>query len=178
MKRWRSKYTMFIVMLILVITAAFLLYPVANTSASEQTGRIAYLDVWAVFNVHPQKAVAEAELNQLAQLMQSELEEKARDLPANEQQEMLREYQAELSYNEQTLIQEIINSIKEVVVIVAEEKEIEMVLDKKNVIYGGYDLSDAVLNYIKQEEDILDKENSIEEDGIIDIEASLGSEEE
>ncbi|MEJ6951258.1 OmpH/Skp family outer membrane protein [Natronospora cellulosivora (SeqCode)] len=176
MKRWRSKCTMSL-LLILLLTSVLSLYLVPNTFAqSEYVGRVAYIDLWAVFNVHPEKPTAEAELNDLAQSMQSELEERARDLTADEQQELLKQYQSKLSEKEQELIQEIIDSIKEVVIILAEEKQLEMVLDSKNVIYGGYDLSDDIIERINKE---LQSEETInlDDDSLIELEYSSSSDE-
>ncbi|MFW5980960.1 MAG: OmpH family outer membrane protein [bacterium] len=179
MKNMRKNYSMHTVLIIFVVTAFLLLNSVSAIYAQDEpSGRVAFIDLWAVFNVHPQKAIAENQLNDLAQSMQSELEERVREenLAADQQQELLKEYQSELSHKEQELIQEIIDSIKEIVVNIAEEKGIEMVLDQKNVIYGGYDLSEDVIEYINNEyqvenNDLIDTdENIIELDDYLDIE--------
>lgn len=114
------------------------------------SGKIVYVDLWAIFNAHPDKAVAEIELNQLAQSMQAELEEKAEGLPNDQKQELLREYQSRLTEKEQVIVQEIVDSIKEIIIKIAKEKQVRMVLDKSNVLYGGYDMTEEVIAYIKQ----------------------------
>src|SRR5690554_5743227 len=135
----------------ILLTGVFSFVLMDTTEADEGAkGRIAYVDVWTVFNIHPDKSNAERELNQLAQEMQAELEEKARDLPEDQQQDMLKDYQNRLTQREQELIQEIINKIKEVIIEVAEEKEVKVVLDKQNVIYGGYDMTPDVVDYIEE----------------------------
>ena len=160
MKISKYKYIISAGLILLLIGTAMILYPVGNIGAEdESTGRIAYVDVWAVFNVHPRKAEAEEELNKLAQSMQSELEKKAKDLPKEQQQDMLKEYQTKLSQQEQDLIQNIIDSIKDVVIEVAKDKEVKMVIDKKNVIYGGYDLTQDVIDHINNNKDKLQPEN-------------------
>jgi len=143
---------------IILMTAllVFLYSFVLLEAEGETRGRIAYVDVWAVFNNHPQKAIAEEKLNQLARSMQLELEEKAKDRPKEEQQEMLEEYQTLLSQKEQELIQEIIDIIGEVIQIVAREKEVTIVLDKKNVIYGGYDMTQDVIEFIEENPETAD----------------------
>lgn len=148
-----KKYKYFIVAGLMILLSGLItfLYPFASLRAENETrGRIAYVDVWAVFNAHPQKAIAEKKLNQIAQSMQLELEKKAKDLPKDKQQEMLKEYQSKLNRQEQELIQEIIDAIEEVIQTVAREKEVKIVLDKKNVIYGGYDMTQDVINYIEK----------------------------
>jgi len=146
----RYRLTIGIVIIILLIGVFSFLSMEYIGAENETKGRIAYVDVWTVFNVHPEKASAERELNQLAQSMQAELEEKARDLPKEEQQNMLKDYQGRLSQKEQELIQEIIDGIKDVIIEVAKQKEVKIVLDKKNVIYGGYDMTQDVIDYINQ----------------------------
>jgi|SRR5690554_2309210 len=135
----------------ILLVGVFSFVLMEKTEADEGAkGRIAYVDVWTVFNIHPDKSSAERELNQLAQEMQTELEENARDLPEEQQQDMLQDYQNRLTQREQELIQAIINKIKEVIMVVAEEKEVKVVLDKQNVIYGGYDMTPDVVDYIEE----------------------------
>lgn len=180
MKRLKSKYTISIVLAAFLITAFLSLYFVPDIFAeTDESARVAFIDLWAVFNVHPQKSVAEAELNELAQTMQAELEERVREenLTAEQQQELLKEYQARLSQREQELIEEIIDSIREVVVLVAEEREIEIVLDKQNVIYGGYNLSEDIILYINeeygQEAEMETEINTEEDENIIELEDTI-----
>lgn len=175
----RKNYSIHTAFIIFLLAIFLLLVSISGTYAqAESSGKVAFIDLWDVFNVHPQKSIAEKQLNELAQSMQSELEERVREenLPADQQQELLKEYQSELSLKEQELIQEIIDSIKEIVVLIAEEKGVEMVLDKKNVIYGGYDLSEDVIDYINDEYEmennniVNDDENIIELDDALNIE--------
>src|SRR5690554_6949542 len=149
----------------ILLVGVFSFVLMEKTEADEGAkGRIAYVDVWTVFNIHPDKSSAERELNQLAQEMQAELEEKAKDLPEEQQQEMLQDYQNRLTQREQELIQTIINRIKEVIIEVAEEKEVKVVLDKQNVIYGGYDMTPDVVDYIEENTEGDTAENNTGED--------------
>lgn len=164
----KYKIITFILLVTILVGGAVFVYPDIRIGAEDETkGRIAYVDLWAVFNVHPRKGIAEKKLNQLAQSMQSELEEKAKDLPKEKQQSILQEYQSELSQREQELIQKIVDSIKDVIIEVAEQKEVKMVLDKKNVIYGGYDMTQDVIDYVKnkQETEKTGSDDKTAEDG-------------
>lgn len=159
----KTKHIKVIILAIFIISAGFMVYlPEEVQAESASKDQLAYVDLWAVFNVHPEKARAESELNKLAQSMQTELEEKAKDLPKEQQQELLKDYQTRLSQREQELIQNIIESIKGVVVEVAQKLEVKMVLDKKNVIYGGYDMTDDVIDYINKAETTDSSENNKE----------------
>lgn len=148
MKLYKKRYLLVVGLILIMFGITFFILP--NVYANENTkGQIAYVDVWTVFNIHPKKNEAEEKLNQLAQDMQAELQEKAKDLPSNKQQELLKEYQAKLSQQEQEMVQTILDTIRDVIKTVAEDKEVKIVLDKKNVIYGGYDLTQDVIDYIK-----------------------------
>ena len=149
-----KKITIYILILFMAIGAVFVYNQEISLAVEEDSasGEIAFVDIQEVFSVHPDKLAAEEELNLAAQELQTELEEEARDLSKEEQEEMLREYQAELSEKEQQLIQDILADIEESIRQVAEEKEVRMVLDKKNVIYGGYDLTNEVIEYIESRE--------------------------
>lgn len=153
MKVLASKTKSILLVLILALTTGlFILFnPVERTAAvSNMAGRIAYVDLWVIFNYHPEKVEAEEELNQLAQAMQAELEEKAKGLAKNEQQELLEQYQTRLTQRERELVQNIIDKIRKEIAELAGQKELKMVLDKNNVIYGGIDLTEEVINYIEE----------------------------
>lgn len=146
-----KKYLLLTGIFVVICLSLILLFPVEDIGAqNELKGKIVYVDIWKVFNVHPEKEAAEKELNQLAQSMQSELESEAHNLPAGQQQEMLKQYQTKLSQREQELITDIINNIKDIIMDIAEEKEVSLVLDKKNIIYGGYDMTQDVIDYIQE----------------------------
>lgn len=122
-------------------------------AGSEAEGRIAYVDIQEVFDNHPRKAGAEEKLNEMARSMQEDLEKEAKDLSEAKQQEMLNEYQENLSAKEQNLIQDILDDIDKAITEVAEREQVKMVLEKKNVVYGGYDLTQEVISYIKNGEE-------------------------
>jgi len=132
-------------------------------AGDEAKGRIAYVDVQSIYNVHPEKIAAEKKLNDLALNLQTELDEKAQELSKKEQQDMLDQYQAELSKEEEELIQEVLNKIDETITEVAMQKEVKIVLDKRNVIYGGYDITQDVIDYIKKIENEENKSANEEE---------------
>src|SRR6056297_1774104 len=142
--RLPGKY-LIIVVLILLLTGILTTQIIAGDEAE---GRIAYVDVQKIFDNHPRKAGAEEKLNEMARSMQEELEKEAEELTEEKQKEMLNDYQENLSAKEQKLIQDILNGIDEAINKVAEERQVKMVLEKKNVVYGGYDLTQEVINYI------------------------------
>ncbi|MGM0437603.1 MAG: OmpH family outer membrane protein [Bacillota bacterium] len=151
MKR-RKKFLWVLVIAAVFIAATAFYNPFTSlASESDVEGEIAFVDIQKIFELHPDKAEAEKELNKAAQMMQSELEEKVSDLSQEKQQELLNEYQSELSEKEQQLIQDVLEEIETAIKKVAEEKKVKLVLDKRNVIYGGYDMTEDVINYIEEQ---------------------------
>lgn len=151
MKR-RKKFLWVLVIAVVFIAATAFYNPFTSlASESDLEGEIAFVDIQKIFELHPDKAEAEKELNKAAQMMQSELEEKVSDLSQEKQQELLNEYQSELSKKEQQLIQDVLEEIETAIKKVAEEKKVKLVLDKRNVIYGGYDMTEDVINYIEEQ---------------------------
>ncbi|MGM0410892.1 MAG: OmpH family outer membrane protein [Bacillota bacterium] len=149
-----------VLVLLLGILTVFTLFNSAHTFASEDVeGKIVFVDVQEVFEVHPDKKNAEKELNEAAQKMQSELENEASDLSEEKQKDLLNNYQSELSEKEQELIQNVLEEIEKAIQEVAEEKKVKLVLDKRNVIYGGYDMTQDVIDYINSQSEN-DEENS------------------
>lgn len=165
-----KKYLVIISIVVVLIGFAFFVNPLEQLMARDDAaGRIAYVDVQEVFDVHPDKSSAEKQLNQEAQAMQAELEEKANDVSKEEQQEMLNEYQQKLSQKEQDMIQGILEKIDKNIQEVARQKEVKVVLKKKNVIYGGYDMTRDVIDYIEEKEKQVNQEaesNKTEEDNV------------
>ncbi|MFW5980397.1 MAG: OmpH family outer membrane protein [Halanaerobiaceae bacterium] len=143
-----------IMVALILVGYAFMNYSVTDILAqNESSGRIAYVDVEEVYNIHPQKKVAEEKLGDMAQDMETTLKEEAGELSESEQQKQVEEYQQELSDREQELIKNILDEINQVIQTVAEEKEVKIVMEKQNVIYGGYNLTSDVKEYIRENED-------------------------
>ena len=129
---------------VLVLTVGFFM-----TAPASAEGEIAFVNLQKVFEAHPDKAEAEAQLNLEAQEMQAELEAEADDLSQEEQQQLLQQYQQELTQREQELIQEVLADIEGLLNQLAEEKGVSVVLDGQNVLYGGYDLTPELIEMIQ-----------------------------
>jgi len=165
MKRKNYLWILIIAVIFIALTAYYNPFTSLASDNNSLEGEIAFVDIQKIFELHPDKAEAEKELNKAAQMMQSELEEKVSDLNQEEQQELLSEYQTELSKKEQKLIQDVLAEIENAIKKVAEEKKVKLVLDKRNVIYGGYDITEDVINYIEEKRNNnSDSENNSEKD--------------
>ncbi len=149
----QSLMTFGMIVALLAVLSFGLLYSDMNLlQAQEETveSDIAFVNVQEVFENHPDKAEAEEQLNIEAQEMQRELEEEVEEMEEGEQQDILQEYQERLSRREEELIGEVLQNIEDVITSLAEEKDLEIVLEGENVLYGGYDLTPEVLEEIEE----------------------------
>lgn len=118
---------------------------------AEADGEIAFVNLEEVFEAHPDKESAEEQLNQEAQELQQELEAQADELSQEEQQDLLQDYQEQLTQREQELIGEVLSDIEGIITELAEEVGAKVVLEGQNVLYGGYDLTPEIIEYLNQQ---------------------------
>ncbi len=124
--------------------------PLLQAGESGDRVAIGFVDVPLIFEQHPEKFRAEQILSEEARRLQALLEEEAEDLDPQEQQELLDRYQMELMLKERELVLAVVEEIEKIVGEVAVEKNIEVVLERQNVIYGGHDLTQDVLEKIRE----------------------------
>lgn len=136
---------------LILIGMAFLLQD-PSISASEDSQTIGFVNIEAIFQVHPEREAAETSLQLRALQLQQEMEEKAQDLDSQEQQDLLLGYQRELEQYEHELITGIIKEIEEIVTEVAQKEGIAVVLEASHVLYGGVDLTDLVIEALMAEQ--------------------------
>lgn len=110
--------------------------------------QIGYVNMQKLFQNHPQKKSSEQQLETAAQELKKELETRGKTMDKEERQELLQKYQDQLSQQEQELIEAVLADINKKINQVAAEKDISVVLDKSTVIYGGHNLTAAVLDKI------------------------------
>ncbi len=119
-----------------------------ETEVETETGNekeIAYVNMYTLFENHPQQEEAELEFEGEAERLREELEVRGVDLTSAEREQLLYEYEDYLTDLEQELINEIIVDIDNKIESIATEEEILLVVDHSAVAYGGYNLTDEVL---------------------------------
>ncbi len=116
----------------------------------EKKSTIGFVDIQLVFQQHPEKFKAEKILSEEAQRLQAKLEEEATELSAQEREQLLESYQRELMEMEQELVETVIGEIDATITEIAREREVAVVLESRNVIYGGQDLTREVLEKIRE----------------------------
>lgn len=146
--RWTARWTAPIFIISLLLVGIFLFTLQSFTSASQDSHTVGYVDIQAIFEVHPHRDKAEATLEERAIEMQIELEELAQDKDEEEQEELLRAYQRELEEYEQELIANVVEDIQDTISQVAQKEGVSLVLEASHVIYGGFNLTPLVLEYL------------------------------
>ncbi|MGM0602189.1 MAG: OmpH family outer membrane protein [Bacillota bacterium] len=148
--KWGKNVIIASVIILFLITAVSVSAPLRDMFyGNKGQGEIAYVDLEAVFNTHPARKEAESLLNQKASEMQQEMEQKAADVERENLQDMIREYQQQLTDVESDLLADLLKEIDSSIKAVAEQKEVKLVLEKRNVLYGGYDITGDVIDYIE-----------------------------
>lgn len=111
---------------------------------------VGYVNIMEVFESHPEKLASEEVLNDEVLALQAQLEAEIKDMSQEERQKTMQTYQDKLSQREQELVSRVIDSIDETIREVADEIGIQVVLEEKQVIYGGQDLTELVKQRIQE----------------------------
>lgn len=149
--RINNKLIIILIAMVVIASSLLLLYRYINfeEEGNKYKDKIGYVNIQTLFNSHPLKKEAENTLNNLARDMQLELENKLEDTPKEEHQQLISEYQQKLSKKENELIDNIVKDINQEIDKVAAEKEMKVVIKEQDVIKGGYDITQLVLQRIE-----------------------------
>jgi len=137
-----------ILLLIAILSSVFLLDLLKQDQSIDS---VAYVDLEKVFAEHPARTAAEKKLNQKAAEYQQQLEQEGEELSGVEQKELLASYQNELQNLEAELLDSVLKEVENIIVETAAEKQVKFVLEEKDVLYGGFNLTDDVLAKLKAE---------------------------
>jgi outer membrane protein len=134
-----------------VVVAAGIAWGVGATGsvALGQPVVIGYVDMQQALNAHPRKAAAEEALNQFARAKLTEARRQAAGKSAAEQERIVREAQAQILRKQAELLAGLDRDIRAAVEKVARSAGVSIVLNKTVVLYGGTDLTDAVIRELK-----------------------------
>ena len=147
---WSDRKFQFAVLILLtaILSAVVLLGILPEDESVDQA---AYVNLQRVFEEHPARTAAEKTLNQKAAEYQQQLELEAEELSGVQQKEILAEYQHQLQNLESELLTSVTKEVEEIIKETAAEKKVKFVLKEKQILYGGYNLTDDVLAKLKKE---------------------------
>lgn len=129
-----------VVLLVLITAAVWQSAPVVGQSFS-----IGFVDMNRVFENHPRKAASERALSEFAQAKTREFQERAKTLSAAQRLDLDRQLQEQFSQKREELRSGLTQDIRAIVDKVGHDRGISIILDRQVVLYGGVDLTDAVI---------------------------------
>jgi outer membrane protein len=137
-----------IILLLAILSSVFLL---GLFKQDQSIDSVAYVNLEKVFAEHPARTAAEQKLNQKAAEYQQQLEQNGEELSGAEQKELLNSYQKDLQNLEAELLDSVLKEVEKIIIETAAEKQVKFVLEEKDVLYGGFNLTDDVLAKLKAE---------------------------
>ena len=142
-----------ILMLAIIVVSGLVIFftdgSAIQARSDEKKPTIGFVNIQLLFQQHPEKLKAEEFLHEKATEMQQSLEVESQDLSGEEKQELLERYHRELTDLEQELIAGVVAQMDAQIREIAMEAGVTVVLESQNVIYGGLDLTNAVLDRIR-----------------------------
>ena len=143
------KFQIAVIVLLLAILSSVLLLGLFKQDQSIDS--VAYVNLEKVFAEHPARTAAEQKLNQKAAEYQQQLEQNGEELSGAEQKELLNSYRKDLQNLEAELLDSVLKEVEKIIIETAAEKQVKFVLEEKDVLYGGFNLTDDVLAKLKAE---------------------------
>lgn len=110
-----------------------------------QSFSIGYVDMQRALDNHPRKTASERALQEFFQAKQREFEQRSKGFDATQRQELDRQLQQQFLQKREELLGGLDKDIRTAVEKVGKERVIGIILDRAVVLYGGIDLTDAVI---------------------------------
>ncbi|MEX0766045.1 MAG: OmpH family outer membrane protein [bacterium] len=132
-----------IVVVVIVLVAVLTLSP--GGPVLGQSFTIGYVDMARAVGAHPRRQASERALQEFFQAKQREFQQRTKAMNAVQRQELDRQLQQQFISKREELIGGLDKDIRSAVEKVAQERGVGIVLDRNVVLYGGTDLTDAVI---------------------------------
>jgi len=130
---------------VLIIAGAAVFIVWAGAPVIGQSFTVGYVDMQKTLDSHPRKAASERALQEFFQAKQREFQQRSRGLTAVQRQELDRQLQQQFLAKREELFSGLDKDIRQAVEKVAKDRGVGIVLDRTVVLYGGTDLTDAVI---------------------------------
>ncbi len=140
--------------IVVVAVAGVLLWPRVTPVLGQslplgQPFSIGYVDMQRALDSHPRRASSERALQEFFQAKQREFQERSKNMTAFQRQELDRQLQQQIVEKRNELLGGLDREIRSAVEHAAQEAGMSVVLDRSVVLYGGTDLTEAVITKIK-----------------------------
>ncbi len=134
-------------LVVIVVVAAVLL--LRQTPVLGQSFSVGYVEMQRALDSHPRRASSERALQEFFQAKQREFQERSKGMTAFQRQELDRQLQQQIFEKRNELLGGLDKELRAAVETVAKENAVTVVLDRAVVLYGGTDLTEAVIKVIK-----------------------------
>jgi outer membrane protein len=134
---------------VIIIAAVAAVLALRQTPAFSQSFSIGYVDMQRALDSHPRRASSERALQEFFQAKQREFQERSKGMTAFQRQELDRQLQQQILEKRSELLGGLDKEIRAAVEASAKAASVSVVLDRSVVLYGGNDLTEAVIKQIK-----------------------------
>ncbi len=117
--------------------------------ATGQSFSVGYVEMQRALDSHPRKVSSERALQEFFQAKQREFQERSKGMTAFQRQELDRQLQQQILEKRSELLGGLDKEIRSAVETAAKQAGVTVVLDRTVVLYGGTDLTEAVIKQIK-----------------------------
>src|SRR3990172_994997 len=131
---------------ILVVAGVLVLRQVPVVGQSFSVG---YVEMQRALDSHPRKASSERALQEFFQAKQREFQERSKTMTAFQRQELDRQLQQQILEKRGELLGGLDKEIRAAVEQVAKQSNVTIVLDRSVVLFGGVDLTESVIKFVK-----------------------------
>ncbi len=114
-----------------------------------QSFSVGYVEMQRALDSHPRKVSSERALQEFFQAKQREFQERSKGMTAFQRQELDRQLQQQILEKRSELLGGLDKEIRAAVETAAKQAGVTVVLDRTVVLYGGTDLTEAVIKQIK-----------------------------
>lgn len=115
-----------------------------------QSFSIGYVDMQKALDSHPRRSASEKALQEFFQAKQREFQSRSRGMTAVQRQELDRQLQQQFLGKREELFSGLDKEVRQAVQQVAADQGISIVLDRTVVLYGGTDITDAVVALVSK----------------------------
>jgi outer membrane protein len=117
--------------------------------AMGQSFSVGYVEMQRALDNHPRKVSSERALQEFFQAKQREFQERSKTMTAFQRQELDRQLQQQILEKRGELLGGLDKEIRAAVEQVAKQSNVTIVLDRSVVLFGGVDLTEAVIKSVK-----------------------------
>jgi len=117
--------------------------------AMGQSFSVGYVEMQRALDNHPRKVSSERALQEFFQAKQREFQERSKTMTAFQRQELDRQLQQQILEKRGELLGGLDKEIRAAVEQIAKQSNVTIVLDRSVVLFGGVDLTEAVIKFVK-----------------------------